>query len=59
MGNRFIDYLRGPEGRPGEARLLRKLDFFILSFCCLMYFANYVGVFPSCPPRSERSLTDE
>lgn len=45
MGNRFIDYLRGPEGRPGEARLLRKLDFFILSFCCLMYFANYVSVF--------------
>ncbi|EZF35667.1 hypothetical protein H101_00799 [Trichophyton interdigitale H6] len=42
MGNRFIDYLCEPEGRPGEARLLRKLDFFILSFCCLMYFANYL-----------------
>lgn len=37
-------YLRGTEGRPGEAALLRKIDFFILTFCCLMYFANYVSL---------------
>ncbi|KAK2739618.1 hypothetical protein FQN55_009354 [Onygenales sp. PD_40] len=39
---RFVQYLRGTESRPGEAALLRKIDFFILSFCCLMYFANYL-----------------
>ncbi|KAK2740134.1 hypothetical protein FQN57_006249 [Myotisia sp. PD_48] len=38
----FMEYIRGPEGRPGEAKLLRKLDFFILTFCCLMYWANYL-----------------
>ncbi|KAI2352340.1 hypothetical protein LOY95_003371 [Ophidiomyces ophidiicola] len=37
----FAAYVRG-DSRPGEAALLRKLDFFILSFCCLMYFANYL-----------------
>ncbi|EEH44829.1 uncharacterized protein PADG_01118 [Paracoccidioides brasiliensis Pb18] len=40
--NRFMQYLRGTESRPGEAALLRKIDFFILTFCCLMYFANYL-----------------
>ncbi|KAL1956421.1 hypothetical protein VTO42DRAFT_7307 [Malbranchea cinnamomea] len=40
--SRFVDYVRGPPQRPGEAKLLRKLDFFILTFCCLMYFANYL-----------------
>lgn len=40
---RFTEYFRGKESRPGEAALLRKLDFFILTFCCLMYFANYVS----------------
>ncbi|KAB8217819.1 major facilitator superfamily domain-containing protein [Aspergillus novoparasiticus] len=35
-------YLKGQESRPGEAKLLRKLDFFILSFCCLTYFFNYL-----------------
>ncbi|ODA77348.1 hypothetical protein RJ55_06976 [Drechmeria coniospora] len=28
--------------RPGERSLVRKLDFFILSFCCLSYFLNYL-----------------
>ncbi|EEH35612.1 pantothenate transporter liz1 [Paracoccidioides lutzii Pb01] len=40
--NKFMQYLRGTESRPGEAALLRKIDFFILTFCCLMYFANYL-----------------
>lgn len=44
MASRFVEYLRGPPLRPGEAALLRKLDFFILTFCCLMYFANYVSI---------------
>ncbi|KAI9375109.1 major facilitator superfamily domain-containing protein [Aspergillus egyptiacus] len=38
----FISYIRGPSRVPGEAKLLRKLDLFILSFCCLCYFANYL-----------------
>ncbi|KAK4161376.1 major facilitator superfamily domain-containing protein [Cladorrhinum sp. PSN259] len=27
---------------PGEAKLVRKIDFFILTFCCLSYFLNYL-----------------
>lgn len=29
--------------RPGERKLVQKLDFFILSFCCLSYFLAYVS----------------
>jgi ACS family pantothenate transporter-like MFS transporter len=36
------EYFRPGEGAPGEAKLLRKIDFFILTFCCLMYFTNYL-----------------
>lgn len=25
-----------------EKKLVRKLDFFIMTFCCLMYFMNYL-----------------
>jgi ACS family pantothenate transporter-like MFS transporter len=39
---RFKSYIRGQETVPGEAKLLRKIDAFILSFCCLCYFANYL-----------------
>ncbi|KLJ13671.1 hypothetical protein EMPG_11402, partial [Blastomyces silverae] len=42
MAGKFTQYLRGTESRPGEKALLRKIDFFILTFCCLMYFANYL-----------------
>ncbi|BCS29596.1 uncharacterized protein APUU_71166A [Aspergillus puulaauensis] len=42
MFARFAAYIKGPESVPGEAKLLRKLDLFILSFCCLCYFANYL-----------------
>ncbi|RCI13403.1 hypothetical protein L249_5582 [Ophiocordyceps polyrhachis-furcata BCC 54312] len=28
--------------QPGERTLVRKIDFFILSFCCLSYFVNYL-----------------
>lgn len=34
--------MRGSKDSPGEAKLLRKLDFFILTFCCLVYFFNYL-----------------
>jgi ACS family pantothenate transporter-like MFS transporter len=37
----FRTYLRS-EKTPEERKLIRKVDFFILSFCCLMYFFNYL-----------------
>ncbi|KAI2630839.1 MFS general substrate transporter [Hypoxylon sp. NC1633] len=30
------------EHQPGERKLVRKIDFFILTFCCLSYFTNYL-----------------
>lgn len=30
------------EYRPGEQKLVMKIDFFILTFCCLSYFTNYL-----------------
>ncbi|KAL3473700.1 major facilitator superfamily domain-containing protein [Aspergillus californicus] len=42
MFQKFTSYIKGHESVPGEAKLLRKLDAFILSFCCLCYFANYL-----------------
>jgi ACS family pantothenate transporter-like MFS transporter len=38
----FLQYLRGAQNAPGERKLVQKLDFFILTFCCLMYFLNYL-----------------
>lgn len=37
----FRAYLRSDK-TPEERKLIRKVDFFILSFCCLMYFFNYL-----------------
>ncbi|KAF2107544.1 pantothenate transporter-like protein [Lophiotrema nucula] len=42
MANGFIQYIRGGQSAPGERKLVQKLDFFILTFCCLMYFLNYL-----------------
>jgi len=42
LGQRLKEYFRPGEGAPGERALVQKLDFFILSFCCLMYFLNYL-----------------
>ncbi|CAG8975395.1 hypothetical protein HYALB_00011476 [Hymenoscyphus albidus] len=39
---RVREYIHQPCEHPGEGKLVRKLDFFILSFCCLMYFTNYL-----------------
>jgi ACS family pantothenate transporter-like MFS transporter len=30
--------------QPGEQKLIQKIDFFILTFCCLSYFLNYVSL---------------
>lgn len=38
----FKSYIKGQESLPGERKLLRKIDGFILSFCCFCYFANYL-----------------
>jgi ACS family pantothenate transporter-like MFS transporter len=37
---RVAQYFRGDQHAPGERKLVQKLDFFILTFCCLMYFLN-------------------
>ncbi|KAF1914416.1 pantothenate transporter-like protein [Ampelomyces quisqualis] len=42
MENRLVQYFRGDHHIPGERKLVQKLDFFILTFCCLMYFFNYL-----------------
>lgn len=43
VSQRIRDYLH-TDYQPGERTLLRKIDFFILTFCCLSYFINYVRV---------------
>lgn len=45
--SRIREYLH-TEYQPGERVLIRKIDFFILTFCCLSYFINYVR--PARPP---------
>jgi sugar phosphate permease len=42
MLSKIATYIKGHETVPGEAKLLRKLDAVILSFCCLCYFVNYL-----------------
>ncbi|KAL4757755.1 major facilitator superfamily domain-containing protein [Aspergillus foveolatus] len=42
MLSKIAAYVKGHETVPGEAKLLRKLDAVILSFCCLCYFVNYL-----------------
>ncbi|KAL4996685.1 major facilitator superfamily domain-containing protein [Aspergillus recurvatus] len=42
MFSNIAAYIKGHETVPGEAKLLRKLDAVILSFCCLCYFVNYL-----------------
>lgn len=37
----FRAYLKADKS-PAERKLIRKVDFFILSFCCVMYFFNYL-----------------
>ncbi|KAK3323157.1 major facilitator superfamily domain-containing protein [Cercophora scortea] len=32
----------GDPRQPGERKLVQKIDFFILTFCCLSYFLNYL-----------------
>ncbi|KAL7920607.1 major facilitator superfamily domain-containing protein [Trichoderma austrokoningii] len=41
VSQRIRDYLH-TDYQPGERTLLRKIDFFILTFCCLSYFINYL-----------------
>ncbi|KAI1397931.1 MFS general substrate transporter [Hypoxylon fuscum] len=39
--SRFREYFH-TEYQPGEQKLVRKIDFFIMTFCCLSYFTNYL-----------------
>ncbi|KAG9503109.1 hypothetical protein J7337_005947 [Fusarium musae] len=41
MSSRLKEYLH-VDYKPGERRLVQKIDFFILTFCCLSYFVNYL-----------------
>jgi len=40
--SKIRDYLHSEQRLPGERVLVQKIDFFILTFCCLSYFTNYV-----------------
>jgi MFS transporter, ACS family, pantothenate transporter len=43
MARRTIrEYLRPSQDSKEERKLVRKIDWFILSFCCLMYWVNYL-----------------
>lgn len=42
MVSKLKEYLH-VDYKPGERRLVQKIDFFILTFCCLSYFVNYVS----------------
>jgi ACS family pantothenate transporter-like MFS transporter len=44
---KFREYLSPGGSSKGERKLVQKLDFFILTFCCLMYFLNYVSLLRS------------
>ncbi|KAI0593502.1 major facilitator superfamily domain-containing protein [Biscogniauxia sp. FL1348] len=41
MRSRIREYFHS-EYQPGERMLVQKIDFFILTFCCLSYFTNYL-----------------
>ncbi|KAM3561515.1 hypothetical protein MY1884_002343 [Beauveria asiatica] len=41
VGTRVKDYFHNVY-QPGERALIQKIDFFILTFCCLSYFVNYL-----------------
>lgn len=41
---RLKEYFVSGSMRPGERKLVQKIDFFILTFCCLSYFLNYVSL---------------
>lgn len=43
--------------QPGERLLVQKIDFFILTFCCVSYFMNYVSNPP--PPSTTLRSRDE
>jgi ACS family pantothenate transporter-like MFS transporter len=43
VGTRLGEYLSPGGHSQGERKLVQKLDFFILTFCCLMYFLNYAS----------------
>ncbi|KZZ87468.1 pantothenate transporter [Moelleriella libera RCEF 2490] len=42
MGSRNLRQYFHVDYRPGERKLVQKIDFFILTFCCLSYLVNYV-----------------
>lgn len=55
---RLKEYFVPGSMRPGERELVQKIDFFILTFCCLSYFLNYVSLlsFISFIPGLDTSL---
>jgi ACS family pantothenate transporter-like MFS transporter len=48
ISTRLRDYVLSTwRSDPAERKLVRKIDFFILTFCCLSYFLNYVSPAPA------------
>lgn len=43
---RIRAYFRPSQASKEERKLVQKIDFFILTFCCLSYFCNYVRLPP-------------
>lgn len=41
MSSRIKEYF-ATSYKPGERKLVQKIDFFILTFCCVSYFVNYL-----------------
>jgi ACS family pantothenate transporter-like MFS transporter len=39
---KLSSYFHSEKSSAAEKKLVRKLDFFILTFCCMMYFMNYL-----------------
>lgn len=44
---------------PGERLLVQKIDFFILTFCCISYFMNYVRNAPHFPSRAANACDQD
>lgn len=52
--DRIRAYIK-PSQSSEERKLVQKIDFFILTFCCLSYFCNYVRPYRCYRPKCEKT----